>query len=98
MKLLTKEIEKKFAKVGRQENVSDPLVVAKFFDPQGSYTWYATEYDPQSKVFFGWVHGHDKEWGIFSLRELESYVGPFMLGIERDIYFGYQRISEIIWK
>ena len=95
MKLLTKEIEKKFAKVGRQENVSDPLVVAKFFDPQGSWIWYATEYDPQSKVFFGWVHGHDKEWGIFSLRELESYVGPFMLGIERDIYFGYQRISEI---
>ena len=96
MKLLTKEIEKQFAKVGRQENVSDPLIVAKFFDPQGSWTWYATEYDPENEIFFGWVHGHDKEWGSFSLEELQSYTGPFMLGIERDIYFGYQRISEII--
>ena len=95
MKLLTKEIKEKFAKVGRQEDVSDPLVVAKFFDPQGSWTWYATEFDPENEIFFGWVHGLVKEWGSFSLEELQSYTGPFMLGIERDIYFGYQRISEI---
>ena len=95
MKLLTEEIKQKFVEVGRQENVDDPVIVAKFFDPQGSWTWYATEYYPKNKIFFGWVHGHEKEWGSFSLEELESYVGPFMLGIERDINFGYQRISEV---
>ena len=95
MKLLTEEIKQKFVEVGRQENVDDPVIVAKFFDPQGSWTWYATEYDPKNKIFFGWVHGHEKEWGSFSLEELESYVGPFMLGIETDINFGYQRITEV---
>ena len=33
MKLLTKEIEKRFAEVGNQEDVADPVVVAKFFNP-----------------------------------------------------------------
>ena len=29
-----------------QEQESDPLVVCKFFDPVGSWTWYATEGSP----------------------------------------------------
>ena len=55
MKLLTEEIKQKFVEVGRQENVDDPVIVAKFFDPQGSWTWYATEYDPKNKIFFGYI-------------------------------------------
>ena len=43
MKLLTKEIESLFKKIGRQEKVDDPIVVAKFFNPTGQGTWYATE-------------------------------------------------------
>ena len=43
MKLLTEEIIKNFEKVGRQENSKDPLVIAKFFNPMGAGTWYATE-------------------------------------------------------
>ena len=43
MKLLTKELLVRFAKVGRQEEVHDPLVIAKFFNPAGAGTWYATE-------------------------------------------------------
>ena len=53
MKLLTKQLEKRFAQVGRQEDVKDPLVIAKFFNPAGSGTWYATEYYPDDRVFFG---------------------------------------------
>jgi hypothetical protein len=41
--LLTKEIEGLFKKLGRQERVDDPIVVAKFFNPTGPGTWYATE-------------------------------------------------------
>ena len=33
MRLITKELEKRFAQVGSQENVKDPVIVAKFFDP-----------------------------------------------------------------
>ena len=55
MKLLTKELINRFAQVGRQEDVMDPLVIAKFFNPTGAGTWYATEYYPESKTFFGFV-------------------------------------------
>jgi len=50
---MTKELEKRFLKVGSQEQVKDPVIVAKFFNPQGAGTWYATEFDPKDKMFFG---------------------------------------------
>lgn len=95
MKLLTKEIIDRFAAVGSQENVEDPIVIAKFFDPTGSWTWYATEFDPATGIFFGLVHGFEKEWGNFSLAELESIRGKFGLGIERDRHYGEKKVSEI---
>ncbi len=99
MKLLTKELLERFAKVGRQEEVKDPLVIAKFFNPSGAGTWYATEYDPQSKEFFGYVSifGDEcDEWGSFSLDELQNYTGKLGLGIERDLYFSEKPISEVV--
>ncbi len=99
MKLLTKELLARFAKLGRQEDSSDPIVVAKFFNPTDAGTWYATEYDPASREFFGYVSifGDDcDEWGSFSLDELESYRGKLGLGIERDLYFDEKKISEVV--
>jgi|TARA_R110000803_G_C11790991_1_gene298028 hypothetical protein len=101
MKLLTKAIVNKFDKVGSQEEIKDPVVIAKFFTPWSNWTWFATEYDPERKIFFGMVHGHEKEWGYFSLDELVEVKGPFGLGIERDMMFdperGYDgaKISEV---
>ena len=43
MDLTTKALEAEFKKIGRQESVNDPIVVAKFFNPAGQGTWYATE-------------------------------------------------------
>jgi len=94
MKLLTKEIEERFKKIGSQENIKDPQIIVKFFS--GSWTWYATEYDQDTKTFFGLVEGHDTELGYFSLEELESVKGPLGLGIERDIHYGFNnKISSI---
>lgn len=101
MKLITKELEKRFAQVGSQENVQDPLVIAKFFNPTGAGTWYATEYDPANRIFFGYVSifgDWNDEWGSFSLDELESYKGTFGLGIERDLYFDETPASQVIGK
>ncbi|EKD87200.1 MAG: hypothetical protein ACD_37C00013G0002 [uncultured bacterium] len=98
MQLLTKELVKRFAKIGRQETVIDPIVVAKFFNPTGAGTWYATEYDPKTKIFFGFVSifgDENDEWGYFSLEELESYKGPLGLGIERDLYFKEKHIHSV---
>jgi len=99
MKLLTKALEKRFAQVGRQEDKKDPLVIARFFNPTGAGTWYATEYDPTDRIFFGYVSifgDWNDEWGSFSLGELEAYVGTFGLGIERDLYFEEKPFSQII--
>lgn len=98
MKFLTKELEERFARIGSQENEPDPIVVAKFFNPTGAGTWYATEYDPATRIFFGYVSifgDWNDEWGYFSLDELQSYKGRLGLGIERDLYFSEQRISKL---
>lgn len=94
MELMTPELEAKFKEVGRQENVplADKVVVAKFFAPVGAATWLATEYDPRTKLFFGFAglfglsDPSTAEWGYFSLEELQSVSLPFGLGIERDLY------------
>jgi hypothetical protein len=99
MKLMTKELEKRFAQVGSQENVKDPLVIAKFFNPNGAGTWYATEYNPKDRIFFGYVSlfgDWNDERGSFSLDELESYKGRLGLGIERDLYFNERPASQVI--
>jgi len=98
MKLLTSGLLKRFEIIGRQENIADPVVIAKFFNPTGAGTWYATEYYPESKEFFSYVSifgDHNDEWGYFSLNELENYQGKFGLGIERDLYFKPQSISKV---
>ena len=101
MKLLTERLLERFQQVGRQEDKSDPLIIAKFFNPTGIGTWYATEYNPSDKTFFGYVSlfgDWNDEWGYFSLTELESLKGPYGLGIERDLYFSETPSSQVINK
>lgn len=101
MSLMTPQLEKRFAQVGSQENVKDPVIIAKFFNPAGAGTWYATEYDPANKMFFGYVSifgDSNDEWGYFSLQELESYESPYHTGIERDLYWREKRVSQVIAK
>lgn len=98
MKLLTKELLQRFEKVDRQPVWQDPLMIAKFFDPAGAGTWWASEYYPDGKIFFGFASifgDHNDEWGMFSLAELSEYRGRFGLGIERDLYFKECHASEI---
>lgn len=101
MQLMTKTLEKRFAEVGSQDSVADPVIVAKFFNPCGAGTWYATEYDPRTRIFFGYVSifgDHNDEWGSFALDELRAYKGPLGIGIERDLHFGERRFSEVVGK
>ncbi len=70
---------------------SQVIVRAKFFTPSSSWTWYVTEYDPDSHICFGWVIDSAApecaELGEFSLDELDQVRGPFGLPVERDLYF-----------
>ena len=95
MKLLTKEIERKLPALYANEDVEDPIAILKLFTPDSSWTWYATEYDPEERMFFGLVDGLERELGYFSLDELESVRGPLGLPIERDMYWSPRPLSTI---
>ena len=97
MNLLPKKIEKAIPKLNSQENAEDPTAYVKFFDPTGSFTWFATEGEWQGNgdfLFYGRVDGLESELGYFSLRELQSVTGRFGLGIERDLWFKPVPLSE----
>jgi hypothetical protein len=91
------EVRNSLPKLYAQEQHKDPTVHVKFFCPWNQWTWYATECEAQDGdfIFFGYVIGHEREWGYFSLNELSSVSGPFGLKIERDIHFRARPRSEV---
>jgi|TARA_R110002073_G_scaffold7087_1_gene40952 hypothetical protein len=99
MKLMTKEIEKKLPELGTHDSAGteDIRVVAKYFTPDSSWTWYVTEGNKEGDDwrFFGWVDGHYPEFGYFMLSDLESVRGCLGLGVERDRYFT-AKLSEVM--
>ena len=96
MTLLTKQIRealpKLYANDGKGED--DTTAVVKFFTPDSSWTWYATEFDGVD-TFFGLVDGMETELGYFSLRELEAARGPLGLLVERDMSFRPTPLSDV---
>ena len=97
MKLLTKEILKKLPKLYATETIplKDKEVVCKFFNPCGAGTWYVLEGQEEDGdfIFFGLVDLHEKEFGYFSLNELQGLNLPFGLTIERDIHYSSKKIA-----
>jgi hypothetical protein len=90
--LLTKDLIKIFPKRyemdGKPKN--EVKIIAKFFTPDAQASWYAIEYDPEDRLFFGLANlGDDQmaELGYFSLTELEALKGPLGLSVERDKFF-----------
>jgi len=95
MQLLTEDIAKclppLYCHEGQGENA---IAVVKFFTPWARWTWYASEYDPDQRLFFGIVVGQERELGYFSLDELETIEGPGGLHIERDLYWTPRPLRE----
>jgi hypothetical protein len=86
----------------------DAVAPLKFFQPDGQWTWYASEGSPVDEdgnydtdkpkvdfIFFGLVSGFDIELGYFSLSELQAVRGGLNLPIERDLYFEPKTLREI---
>ena len=108
MKLLTKDIEKKLtdrnALIAQRHRAgdweySDDKVIVKYFNPVGRGTWYVMNGEKQSDgdwICFGLVDLFEREWGYFSLNELESVELPFGLKIEGDMHYSgtYQDLKE----
>lgn len=96
MKLMTKELEKRLPMIGETDGNPDKYAQVKFFTPDANWAWYAIEYDPKHRMFFGWVDGIEPEYGYFSLDELEQTRGPLGLKIERDVFFEPLHMSTIV--
>ena len=90
------EVAKSLPPLYSQDSKGEQAVVyVKFFTPDSSWTWYATEFDPKEGMFFGLVVGLETELGYFCLDELKSSTGPLGLHIERDISWTPKTIAEV---
>ena len=100
MELMTKELRNLFKKypVGSQVGKTDPVVIAKYFDPTGAASWWVTEFDGKDHLFGYATLGFGPEcdeWGYMSLNELQTTKGRVGLGMERDLHCGTPKpISE----
>ncbi len=97
--LITKELGDTIPALYANENVrdyNDVLAPAKFFSPFSNWTWYVTEWDPETGTCFGLVEGFETELGYFDLTELaEATVFGRVPAVERDLYWQPKTIGEI---
>lgn len=89
MNLLPDGLAKTLPAYGAQEHVplDDHKFYVCYFSIASDWHWYACEYDPATKTFFGYVRGTENEWGDFSLTEMESCMFHNIHAIERDLHF-----------
>jgi len=91
MKIITKAIEKAFAKQGSTSRMKpeDIKIVFKMFNPTGGQTWYL--YDKiDEDIYMAFVNLSDVEMaecGPVSMRELTNLRVGFGLKLERDMHF-----------
>ncbi len=72
--LLPAKLRERVPKPGEQEGNKNPIVHAVFSFPWSGWMWFATEGEAIENdfLFYGYVVGFEREWGYFSLSELES--------------------------
>lgn len=83
MELLPEEIAAQLPPIYTHDGNKEAPVRLKLFDPCSGWTWYATEYDPEERVFFGF----EEELGYSSLTELEGVTNRLGLHMERDLHW-----------
>lgn len=93
--LMPPELAAKVPPLYANEGQGDEAIAhVKLFTPWTNWTWYASEYDPEQRLCFGVVVGHERELGYFSLAELEEIRGPGGLRIERDLHWKPRALKE----
>lgn len=98
MKLLTKELLKRFEEVGSQIDSENPIIIAKFIPPLIDGMFYATDYDTDRKAFYGYFV--DVERGrylncYFTEKSLQVEVSLYHFSAKRDWDFKEIYLSEL---
>ena len=93
---MTKEIQEKAEKQYDEDSDMEQMVVAKFFNPVGSWTWYLMNMADNGDYCWGIVNGNAVEMGSWQMSELQKVkIKPFGLGIERDLYFEPMKAKDV---
>lgn len=101
--LLTAKDRKALMKQAGQDYLElwEKQVITKFFCPYSYWTWYAVEFNGED-TFFGYVRGHEDEWGYWSYQEIQESIktiGGFQVPlIERDCSFQPISVRELTAK
>jgi len=98
MHLLTKAIRRRLPPLyANEEQGTEALAIVKFFTPDSSWTWYASEFDGDD-LFFGLAVGVEPELGYFRLSQLQSIRGKLGLPVERDRFYKPTPLCELLEK
>ncbi len=85
--LIPSELAATIPRLYAAEKEKDPTAHLRWFTPDADWTWWILEYDPDERLAFGLVRGHDTELGYVSLAEIEAVRGVLGLRVERDLHF-----------
>tara|TARA_B000000557_G_C20810615_1_gene459883 strand:- start:1305 stop:1598 length:294 start_codon:yes stop_codon:yes gene_type:complete len=97
MKLLTRELLKKLPPIGHSiKTKEEPQAIVKWFTPDSNWTWYVAEYNPEDGMCWGLVDGFEKEFGYFTIDEIQKLKGPLKLPIERDMWFEKCNLNSLV--
>ena len=77
-----------------KHDVENYVLRMMFYHPLSQGSWYALEYDPEDRVFFGWTGGEFQEWGYFSLLEM-AFLEVRGVGIVWDVAFKPIRFGDL---
>lgn len=99
---LSSKILSKFERVGVQDDVADPIFIARFYVPGTDVEWFMAEYYPDENMFFGYASifkNCDDEWAHISTSELEGvelYYHGDKFKVELDKSFKEKPASEVV--
>lgn len=79
------------------ENVpfEEKTVYFYFMAPFAGWAWIPVEYEKETGVFFGYVVGHEKEWGYFNKKELHE-IDHEVTPISTVVYAEPKRFGEVL--
>ena len=95
MELIPKELRDTIPKLYETEDQKDPLVYCKLIID--GWTWLILEMSIDDDVCFGYVISPfcSGELGYFSLVEIQEVKGSLGIGVERDLSFKPQPLSQL---
>ena len=94
MKLLTQELLRHIPPLYSQENEVDPICHAKFFMPDGAFTWYVIEGSTRERDGCGWgVNCDHQPLTQYDPDRDDVLFFGYVIGLEREL--GYFTLAEL---